>query len=142
MKKLLPILFVLIITSCSPPPEVPSDQLVERDGIYYEINSTKPFNGLRITNEEEYGLGLSKDGFTNGLPNGFMEVYDLSDRLMFRFTNDLNLVFHENGQVKSKSIIKNDMYHGLQESYDINGVLVGQTCWENGEKVDMSLCKK
>ena len=139
MKKLLPILFVLIITSCSPPKEVPFDQLVERDGITYEINSTKPFNGIEIVKKGNL-LGLSKTGYTNGLPNDFMEVYDLSDRLMFRVTNDLDLIFHENGQVKFKRNKKNGSYHGLNESYDFNGVLIDQTCWENGEEVDMSLC--
>ena len=46
MKKLLPILFVLIITSCSK--EVPFEKLVKRDGLYYEVNSTIPFSGSSV----------------------------------------------------------------------------------------------
>jgi len=46
MRKLLPLIFVLILSSCSK--EVPSDQLVERNGLLYEINSQKPFNGISV----------------------------------------------------------------------------------------------
>ena len=63
MKKLLPILFVLIITSCSK--EVPSDRLVERDGIYYEVNSQTGFTGTSISYYEN-GQLKEKITYTNG----------------------------------------------------------------------------
>ncbi len=38
MKKLLTILCLVLLVSCSPPPEVPSNQLVERQGVTYQVN--------------------------------------------------------------------------------------------------------
>ncbi|SVE32657.1 uncharacterized protein METZ01_LOCUS485511, partial [marine metagenome] len=49
MKQLLTILCLVLLVSCSPPPEVPSDKLVERQGITYEINSTTPFTGIEVS---------------------------------------------------------------------------------------------
>ena len=47
MKKLLPILFILIITSCSKP-EIPSHRLIENGGLFYELDSNKPFTGSSV----------------------------------------------------------------------------------------------
>ena len=46
MKKLLPIIFILIFSSCSK--EVSSDKLVERQGVIYEVNSQTPFSGISV----------------------------------------------------------------------------------------------
>ncbi len=46
MKKLLTILGLVLLVSCSN--EVPSDKLVERNGITYEVNSTTPFTGSSV----------------------------------------------------------------------------------------------
>ena len=43
MKILLSIFCLLILVSCSN--EVPVDQLVERNGVFYEVNSQTPFTG-------------------------------------------------------------------------------------------------
>ena len=50
MKKLLTILCLVLLVSCSN--EVPDDQLVERQGITYEINSQTPFTGSSVTYHE------------------------------------------------------------------------------------------
>ena len=52
MKKLLPIIFILILSSCSKevPLEVPLEQTVERNGITYEVNSEEPFTGTTDLN--------------------------------------------------------------------------------------------
>jgi len=57
MKKLLTILCLLILVSCSN--EVPPDKLVERGGITYEINSTTPFTGQSVKNWRD--IELSKN---------------------------------------------------------------------------------
>ena len=36
------------MVSCSPPPEVPSDQLMDVQGVTYWINTTKPFTGIKV----------------------------------------------------------------------------------------------
>ena len=96
MKKLLPILFVLIITSCSK--EVPSDQLVERDGVYYEVNSQTGFTGTSISYYEN-GQLWEKITYTNGEVDGSIESY------------------YENGQLHLKGTYKNGGLDGLSKSY-------------------------
>ena len=46
MKKLLTILCLVLLVSCSN--EVPDDQLVERQGVTYQVNSEKPFTGISV----------------------------------------------------------------------------------------------
>ena len=46
MKKLLTILCLVLLVSCSN--EVPEDKLVYRQGITYEVNSTTPFTGQSV----------------------------------------------------------------------------------------------
>ena len=64
MKKLLPILFVLIITSCSK--EIPLDQLVERNGVSYQVNQENPFTGLTLSYHPN-GQLESRVQYKNGL---------------------------------------------------------------------------
>ena len=47
MNKVLVVLVVFFIASCSK--EVNKDQLVERNGIFYEVNSQKPFAGTVLS---------------------------------------------------------------------------------------------
>ena len=75
MKKLLPILFVLIITSCSK--EIPSDQLVKRSDLYYEVNSKKPFTGKMVSYYENGQLkyeGSLSDGKYIGYIKGIVRM--------------------------------------------------------------------
>ncbi len=46
MKKLLTTLCLVLLVSCSN--EVPDDQLVERQGVTYQVNSEKPFTGISV----------------------------------------------------------------------------------------------
>ena len=46
MKKLLTTLCLVLLVSCSN--EVPDDQLVERQGATYQVNSEKPFTGISV----------------------------------------------------------------------------------------------
>ena len=86
IKNLLPILFVLIISSCSK--EIPIDQVVEIDGIHYEIHSPeKPFTGV-VFQRNENGQLKYKSTIKNGKLEGPFEVY------------------YENGQLESKRIWK------------------------------------
>ena len=119
MKKLLPVLFILIITSCSK--EVPSDQLVVRDGIYYEVNSQTPFSGTSVKYYENGQLGM-RENYKDGKEEGIFEYY------------------YENGQLNRKSTYKNGKEDGLEESYSQNGELQYSTCFQKSEIVDDSHC--
>ena len=113
MKKLLPILFVLIITSCSK--EVPSDQLVERDGLYYEVNSQKPFSGSSV-NYFDNGTLENKLNFKDGKLDGLIESY------------------FENGQLNLKGNYINGLEDKLFLSYFDNGQLESKRNWKDGKK--------
>ena len=104
MKILLSILCLLILVSCSPTPEIPSDQLVERNGIKYQVNSQTPFKGVEVNYRENGQLEFRKN-YKNGIQDGLYEEY------------------YENGQLKQKGNFKDGTYDGLQEWFDENGKL-------------------
>jgi len=80
MKKLLPILCLLILVSCSN--EVPVDQLVERNGITYEINSQTPFTG-GFVNYHENGQLKERGYFKNGKEDGMWEGFEENGQIEF-----------------------------------------------------------
>jgi len=112
MKKLLPIIFVLIITSCSK--EVPLEQTVTRNDTVDLINSKKPFTGTTVKFHENGQLeytGIYKDGKEEGLHE----------------------TYHENGQLQYKENYKNGKYDGLMERYYENGQLKFKGNYKDGE---------
>ena len=106
------VLLVFGIVGCSK--EIPSDQLVERQGIYYEVNSQTPFTG-RVVSYHENGQLEAKGNFKDGELHGLMESY------------------HENGQLWIKRNYKDGELHGLMESYHENGQLLKRANYKDGE---------
>ena len=135
MKKLLPILFVLIITSCSPPPEVDWYQLVEREGVYYEVNSQIPFTGSSISYDGNGQLSTKTnytDGELDGLyefysENGLMEQHNYKDGKL----DGPSIMFYENGSILSKYIFKEGKLHGTVEYFDYEGELLKSQTYRN-----------
>ena len=121
MRKLLPILFVLIITSCSK--EVPLEQTVERNGITYEVNSEEPFTGTTVSYYEN-GQLEQRSTLKDGKEDGLQESY------------------YENGQLESTRNFKDGKQDGPYEVYEDNGQLKYEICYKNGEIQDMSYCDK
>ena len=119
MKKLLPVLFVLIITSCSK--EIPFDQLVERDGIFYEVNSQTPFSGTSVNYYRNGQLGM-RENYKDGKRDGLFESY------------------FDNGQLNYGKNYKDGQRDGLTEWYYQNGELQYSTCFQKSEIVDDSYC--
>jgi len=64
MNKILLILCLVLLTSCSPK-EVPIDLLVEMQGIKYEVNSHTPFTGISFENYEN-GKSQTKANYKDG----------------------------------------------------------------------------
>ena len=78
MKKLLTILCLLILVSCSPPPE-PLPQYSEenfnfRNDIPYLINSSEPFTGIIGSNSEVFLGKKVKHEYNNGKKEGLHQV--------------------------------------------------------------------
>ena len=94
MKKLLILTCLLILSSCAK--EIPSEQLVKRQGVFYEINTTTPFTG-RTVSYHQNGQLRSKANYKNG-------KYD-----------DLREIYFENGVLQAKANYKNGKKDGLWE---------------------------
>jgi hypothetical protein len=123
MKKLPILLCVFSLSACAPS-EVPYDNLLERNGIKYEINSQTPFAGVATVYYESGQLEF-KDTYKGGKRNGIYESY------------------YENGQLDHKTTYKDGKLNGLWEGYTENGQEYGfsPVCYKNHEKVDISKCK-
>jgi hypothetical protein len=123
MKKLPILLCVFSLSACAPS-EVPYDNLLERNGIKYEINSQTPFAGVATVYYESGQLEF-KETYKGGKRNGLYESY------------------YENGQLDHKTTYKDGKLNGLWEGYTENGQEYGfsPVCYKNHEKVDISKCK-
>jgi antitoxin component YwqK of YwqJK toxin-antitoxin module len=123
MKKLPILLCVFSLSACAPS-EVPYDNLLERNGIKYEINSQTPFAGVATVYYESGQLEF-KETYKGGKRNGLYESY------------------YENGQLDHKTTYKDGKLNGLWEGYTENGQEYGfsPVCYKNHEKVDISICK-
>lgn len=107
MKNLLTIICLLVLISCSK--EVPSDQLVERNELLYEINSQEPFTGFSV---EFWSNGNLKE--KKKIKEGkFGYLYSGKDHLWEKF--------YENGQLDFRSL------HNFSEEYYPNGQLESLT---------------
>ena len=85
------------------------NDLVEREGIYYEKFSSTPFTG-------EVDEGPLRVTIKNGKMEGDFETY------------------HDNGQLMEKSYIQNGEFVGSYKSYHPNGELLEKGNYKNGRK--------
>ena len=107
---LIPLLIVIV--SCTK--EVPAYQMVERGGVWYEVNSTIPFSGTTVRYHNN-GQLKEKMNFKEGKIDG------------------LSKSFHKNGQLKIISNWKDGELNGLLEEYYENGQLREKTIYKGGE---------
>ena len=111
MKKLHPFLsLLLIIISCSKP--IDEESLVERNGVYYKVNSETPYSGKSFMlhdNGQIYYEKSFKEGKQFGLEtlwykSGQKEKREIG---MKTVNNDgLYTIWYKNGQKKSEVIFK------------------------------------
>jgi hypothetical protein len=87
MNKILIILSLVLLASCSTK-EVPTDELIERQGIIYEINSQTPFSGRSVSYLEN-GQRIGEETYKDGKVDGSVRIY------------------YENGELRSKVCYKN-----------------------------------
>ena len=137
MKKLPVLLCIFLLSACAPS-EVPSDKLVERNGIKYEINSQIPFTGVS-TDYYENGRLKEKYTYKDGEQNGLNEGYHENGQLLWKGTHKngkltgLNEVYHENGQLEFQTTFKDGEQNGLNEGYHENGQLLWKGTFKDGE---------
>ncbi len=116
MKKLLTTLCLVLLVSCSN--EVPEENLVERQGVAYKINSTKPFTGIKVSEStsREGVISTRKEKYKKGLKEGLYEE-----------------VYYKNGQLEYKlNFNKNGYEEGLSEYFDEEGNLTKTEEYKDG----------
>lgn len=127
MNKLLPMLTILIIVSCSK--EITEDKLVYRSDLVYEINKDKPFDG--VSKEFFYNGQLKiQVSYKKGKRHGDYKEYHSNGQLkesgLYKENKrvGLNEVYYEDGQIQIKKTFNQDgFYNGLVESFFSNGQL-------------------
>lgn len=135
MKKLLSILFVLIITSCSK--EVPSDQLVERGDVVYEVNSKTPFTGSSVTffyNGQLKEKINYKSGKEDGLKEEYYENGQTKEKQNYKNGKEDGpwIWFWENGSIFQKGFFIEGKKHGVFETYYDDGEQSNIETYKNG----------
>ena len=146
MNKILILLSVVLLTACYN--EVLSKNLIERDGIKYEVNSQTPFTGVSVSYHENGQLmykGAYKDGNKEGLWTWYHQNGELWSKGNFKdgmFIGNLYESYYDNGQLMSKENYKDGKRDGLYESFQRNGQLETKSCYVNSGEVDISYCEK
>ena len=140
MKKLLTILCLVLLVSCSN--EVETDKLVYRNGLYYEVNSTKPFTGSVVEYHDNGQLemrGNYKDGKDDGLWESYYENGQLEMRGNYKDgePDGLREFHYDNGQLESRGNVKDGGFgfgqeDGLWEYFDEEGNLTETQEWKDG----------
>ncbi len=150
MYKLFPILFLLILTSCSKP-EIPSHRLIENGGIFYERDSNEPFTGSSVNHIDtklfsktylENGIIVKKETFH---PNGKLHTVEnfnegeegskvqVFDEEGTDISDETYLTYWGNGLVKVRGHYINGKRDGLWEEFDSMGNSVRRNHWRDNK---------
>jgi hypothetical protein len=126
MKYLIPLLPLLVLTACANPgapagqlvePEVLADQLVERNGVTYRVDSDEPFTGLSVKYHDN-GKLKNRTDYKDGKKDGLSEW------------------FWENGTLGQRGNLKGGKKNGLLEVFSQNGKLIRSVNYKNGVRMD------
>jgi len=136
MKKLLPLL-LLILIGCSEPEPLNYQLLTERDGVHYRTDTNEIYSG-HVFNIEGKSDGTLKKGKWNG---PFKLYYD-NEQLQTEITwkdgkpDGPFKSYYDNGQLKQEGTFKDGKWDGPYKSYHDNGQLKKEETYKNGELID------
>ena len=115
------------------PESVDSDDLVKRDGLYYEKFSTVPFTG-KVSSK------LFQRSYKNGKRHG-AEIHYWSSGQLLSTTNwkddkkhGSSVKYYENGQLRFKSIYNDGKEEGTSVGYYKNGQLSFKGTYKDGRR--------
>ena len=119
-------------------------QLVERDGIWYEVNSEVGFTGRSVgtyENGQKKSEGTFKDGKKNGkvtlwYENGQMEKQSTYKDGKYDGTVT---VWFKNGQKQYEGTFKDGKENGKVTLWNENGQKQLESTYENGEEIDLTV---
>jgi len=132
------LVLILFVYSCSKK-EVQINTLVERNGLFYEINSNKPFSGLvyeLYENGQKKNTVEFKDGLYESEWKGFSENGQLLSLSNYKKgkLNGLSISYFDNGNVKSEIEYSGDFKDGYAKSYYLNGQILEEANYKQGKK--------
>ena len=107
IKKLLPLLLLILIGCSSPEPEPINMEtmLIERNGVYYSKDTNQPYSGpvFSLYPDEEFYLLFEEVTLKDGKPDGPYKSY------------------YENGQIQYEGTFKDGKPDGPYKFYHDNG---------------------
>ena len=115
--RLLTILCLVLLVSCSQEPEVFNGPFLTRDGITYDQNTNEPVTGI-VESFHGNGQLSSRGNFVDGEQDGLWEEFD------------------EDGQLEMRGNYIDGEPVGLFEFFDENGNLTETRMYRNGELVE------
>jgi len=138
VKKLLPIL-VLILIGCSEPEPIDIDKLNYRGEIYYKVNSSEPYSGDVFSvypNGQYQRYGNLKNGKFVGSVKYFHVNGQLESEEMYENgkLKRVSKFFLENGQLESEEMYENGKLNGVSKFFLENGQLVEEGNYINDLK--------
>jgi antitoxin component YwqK of YwqJK toxin-antitoxin module len=139
--RLLTILCLVLLVSCSQEPEVFTGTFIVRDGITYHQDTNEPVTGI-VEEFHDNGQLRERGNFIDGEPEGLREWFHDNGQLQQRINfidgkqEGLLEVFHANGQLEFKGNLKDDKLDGLLETFDRSGNLTKTDTYRNGELVE------
>ena len=140
--------------------ELPIKKLVERQGVFYEVNSQSPFFGIATSysqnqnyregkkwgsfevyyGNKDYSQLKSKSEYEDGKETGLWLSYYQDGQLKGKLNFEAGKLdgpwesYYENGQLKEKGRYKEDRLNGLYEGYYPNGQLSSKSGMVKGER--------
>ena len=115
--------------------------LVERQGLKYQVNTTKPFSGRFLGFEDEFGFCVSRAGsYRNGLLHGAYEEYDegylyMEGQMVYGLAEG-EWIGYEYGRVVWTEDVKNDITMSLTEFlYYDNGQISEKNSYNGSEEL-------
>ena len=122
-----------------------SDDLVQRNGIYYKKFSNTPFSGIIMGNWGGFGFRIINGEFKDGMQHGIWELYDENGQLReyqeFKLGKLCGMQFHyfESGAISWKGNNVDGKMDGIWEWYGEDGVLRQATEYKDGVRDGSSI---
>ena len=133
MKYLL-IIFLFLSSSLSWSKDVSRDDLVKRDGLFYEKFTDMPFTG-NVTGKKQ---GKIIEGKPEGEFLTYYEIRQLKEKVIYKDgkKEGEGLWYYENGQLEEKVNYKEGVKNGEWLNYYDNGQLVRARIYKDGKLIE------
>ena len=135
--KHLPLLLTICFLPVLSGKEVNNDDLIERNGLWYEKFTSVPFTGS-VYAEYAGGKRVKNGEIVNGLREGPWEKYWENGQLSVKISykegkpDGVPEIYSENGQIKSKSNYQDSERDDPWEIYDLEGQFKSEGTHDDG----------